>query len=70
MTTPVEKTGVALLAGGASVSVSGGLWLKWLAENHQAIGSIGVIVGIVLGIAGFCVNWWYQRKRSQYPWRG
>ena len=52
--------------GGATVSAGGGIWL-WLAENQQAIATLGVIVGIVIGVAGFGVNWWYQHKRSKGP---
>lgn len=52
--------------GGATVSAGGGAWL-WLAENQQAIATLGVLIGIVIAVAGFAVNWWYQHKRSKGP---
>ena len=52
--------------GGSAVATGGGVWL-WLAENQQAIAALGVLVGIVVAIAGFAVNWHYQHKRSKEP---
>ena len=52
--------------GGATVSAGGGVWL-WLAENQQAIAALGVIAGVVIGLAGFAVNVYYQHKRSKGP---
>lgn len=51
---------------GATVSAGGGVWL-WLAENQQAVATLGVLVGIVVAVAGFFVNLYYQHKRSKGP---
>ena len=51
---------------GATLAAGGGVWI-WLAENQQAIATLGVLIGIVLGVAGFIVNWVYQHKRSKGP---
>ena len=46
----------------ASAATSGGgLWL-WLGDNAQAIGAVGVLIGIILGVATFIVNWYYRHK--------
>lgn len=50
--------------GGAMTATGSGFWI-FLAENHQAIATLGVIVGIVLGVAGFAVNWWYLHRNSR-----
>lgn len=65
MSIPQQVAQIAQKAG-ATVSAGGGVWL-WLAENQQAIAALGVIVGIVVAIAGFAVNWIYQHKRSKGP---
>ena len=38
--------------GGAALAVGSGL-MKWLGENHDAIASIGVIAGVLIGALGF-----------------
>jgi hypothetical protein len=50
--------------GGATVAVSSGVW-GWMAENHQAIATLGVLVGIAVGIIGLAVNWWYLHRNSK-----
>ncbi len=52
--------------GGTTIAAGGGIWV-WLAENQQPIATLGIIVGILLGVAGFVVNWVYQHKRSKGP---
>lgn len=52
--------------GGSTVAAGGGVWL-WLAENQQAIAALGVLVGIVVAIAGLIVNWVYLHKKSKGP---
>lgn len=44
---------------GASVSGTGG----WLIENHLLLGSIGIIIGGVVGISGFLLQAWWIRKQ-------
>jgi hypothetical protein len=46
------------------MATGSGAWL-WLAENHQAVATVGVLIGIALGVAGFAVNWWYLHRNSK-----
>ena len=41
--------------GGAGASVVG-----WLMSSE-----FGVVAGILIGIAGFCVNWYYRHKQDR-----
>ena len=41
--------------GGAGASVVG-----WLMSSE-----FGVVAGIIIGIAGFCVNWYYRHKQDR-----
>lgn len=41
--------------GGAGASVVG-----WLMSSE-----FGVVAGIIIGIAGFCVNWYYRHKQDK-----
>lgn len=52
--------------GGATVATTSGFWI-FLAENHQAIAALGVLVGIAVGIFGLAVNWWYLHQKSKGP---
>ena len=61
---PAQQIAQTAQKGGAAVSAGGGVWL-WLAENQQAIAALGVLVGIVIAVAGFAVNGWYQHQRSK-----
>ena len=40
---------------GASVSTVSGLW-GWLGENHEVLASIGVVIGILVGLCGLAVQ--------------
>ena len=40
---------------GASVSTASGLW-GWLGENHQMLATVGVVVGILVGLSGLVVQ--------------
>lgn len=66
MSAPVQQFAQMAQKGGATVAAGGGVWI-WLAENQQAIAALGVLIGIVLGVAGFIVNWVYQHRRSKGP---
>lgn len=46
---------------GAATAAGGGMWL-WLAENQQAIATLGVLVGIAVGLVGLAVNWYYLHR--------
>ena len=49
----------------ASVATTGaGLW-AWLGENATAIGAVGVLVGVVIGIVTCGVNWYYKHQESK-----
>ena len=50
--------------GGSCTSIGCGA-LKFLSDNHDAIGSIGIIGGLLIAIAGFGVNCYYQWRRDQ-----
>lgn len=50
--------------GGATVAFSSGV-MGWLAENHQAIASLGVFAGILIGLIGLGANIYYQHQRSK-----
>jgi hypothetical protein len=60
----VQQAAQVAHKGGVAAATGGGLWL-WLAENQQAIAALGVVVGIVLGVAGFAVNWWYLHRKGK-----
>ena len=65
MTPPaVQQIAVSAERIGATVAAGGGMWI-WLAENQQAIAALGILIGIVLGVAGFAVNWWYLHRNSK-----
>ena len=49
---------------GAAVATGGGIWL-WLAENQQAIATLGVLFGIVVGALGLGINWYYLHRDSR-----
>lgn len=40
---------------GASVSTASGLW-GWLGQNHEILASIGVVIGILVGLSGLTVQ--------------
>ncbi|MBK9427240.1 MAG: hypothetical protein IPN63_07600 [Gammaproteobacteria bacterium] len=46
-----EAVAQKITLGGAGLSTASGLF-GWLSENGAAISSIGVIVGIIVGLAG------------------
>ena len=45
----------------ASYAASGGT--VWLGLNSSEWGIVGVVVGIVIALATFAVNYWFQKKR-------
>lgn len=61
----VQKTAAtAATFGGASLATGSGA-LGWLGENASAINAIGVIIGIVIGVIGLGVKWYYLNKEYQ-----
>lgn len=62
-----EQTVIA--AGQKVAQVGGGLAFssgiaKWIGDNHDLLAGAGVIVGIALGLAGFLVQYRYQKRRD------
>lgn len=51
---------------GATVAAGGGVWI-WLAENQQAIATLGVMIGAAVAVIGLGVNWYYLHKKSKGP---
>ena len=52
---------------GASVSTASGLW-GWLGQNHEILASIGVVIGILVGLSGLVVqimNFFAIRRRER-----
>lgn len=63
-----EQTVIAV--GHKSAQLGGGLALgsgvtAKLAENYDAIASLGVLVGIAVGVVGLLVQLHYQKKRDK-----
>ena len=59
-----EATGHKITVVGASVSTASGLW-GWLGQNHEVLASIGVLVGIMVGVAGLTIQLISARRREQ-----
>lgn len=59
-----QATGYKLAIGGAGVSTGSGLWV-WLGANNQELASIGVIVGIIVGITGLIIQSLAARARER-----
>lgn len=63
-----EVAAKAAEIGGACISFGCGT-MRWLADNHDAISSIGIIGGVFIAVAGFVVNTYYQRRRDSMIFR-
>ena len=48
----------------AGVSTTMGLW-AWFGENANAIGALGVFIGVLIGVATFAINWVYKQRHYQ-----
>lgn len=59
-----EATGQKIALTGASVSTASGLW-GWLGQNHEVLSSIGVLVGILVGLIGLTIQIITTRRREQ-----
>lgn len=60
-----DKVAGTMLVTGSGTAVGGGSWLLWLAENHHAIASLGVIVGSACAVLGLLVTIYYKHKASK-----
>lgn len=58
------QIGHKLTVGGSVTAVGSGA-MSWLTENYQAIASLGVLAGIVVGVSGLVITYYYQRKRDR-----
>jgi hypothetical protein len=57
---------------GLAVSCTSGL-AGWIAQNQDLLAGIGLIIGILMSIGGFLLNWYYRRahlKLAQEAQRG
>lgn len=59
-----EAAGPKITLAGASVSTGSGLW-GWLGQNDEVLASIGVLVGIVVGLVGLSVQVISTRRRER-----
>jgi hypothetical protein len=50
--------------GGAGLAASSGV-VAWVSSNYYFLAGVGVIAGIVIGLAGLAVNTYFQWKRDQ-----
>lgn len=50
--------------GGAITATGGGLW-TWLGNNYQQVGTIGVLIGIGVGLAGLLMTHKSNRRREE-----
>lgn len=50
-----DGTGLKITATGAGLSTTSGLWM-WLGYNHEALASLGVLIGIVVGVIGLVIQ--------------
>lgn len=66
MSTPVEKVAAITVATGSGAAFGGGVWLKFLADNHQAIASLGIIVGGICAVLGLIVTVYYKHKAHKH----
>ena len=51
----LHNGGLKLSAMGGGLSTASGLW-GWFGENHAAIASLGVVIGIAIGILGLVIQ--------------
>lgn len=49
---------------GAGLATGSGAWLT---AHYQAIAALGVISGVIVGVVGLLVNWYYLHKKSKGP---
>lgn len=59
-----EATGQKIALTGASVSTASGLW-GWLGQNHEVLASIGVLIGIAVGVIGLTIQVTTTRRRER-----
>ena len=60
----IEHVAATAEKGGSVFAVFTGS-IAFLNENAAAVGAICAIGGLIVAIAGFIVNWHYQKKRNE-----
>lgn len=64
MTASPETLGKAAELIGAGGALACGA-CRWVATNHDFLSGVGIIVGVLIGIAGFLVSTYYSRLESK-----
>lgn len=59
-TTPTVDATVAAISSKVTYTGAGASILGWLMSSQA-----GILIGIMLGIAGFVVNWYYRAKEDR-----
>lgn len=49
-----------------SAALTGGGFLTFLEQNATALGVLCLLLGAVLGVGTFFINWYYQHKRMMH----
>lgn len=45
----------------STITVIGGAW-AWMGQNATAIGALCLMIGALVGVATFLINWRYKHK--------
>lgn len=61
----LHNGGLKLSAMGGGLSTASGLW-GWFGENHAAIASLGVVIGIAIGILGLAIQYRTARRADAH----
>ena len=59
-----QNIGAKITYTGAGLSTGSGVW-GWLAENHHALASLGVLVGIAVAVTGLAIQIRATRRNDQ-----
>lgn len=61
----LHNGGLKLSAAGGGLSTASGLW-GWFGQNHAEIASLGVVIGIVIGIVGLGIQYRSARRAAAH----
>lgn len=61
----LHNGGLKLSAMGGGLSTASGLW-GWFGQNHAEIASLGVVIGIVIGIVGLGIQYRSARRAAAH----
>lgn len=59
-----QNIGAKITYSGAAVSAGSGFW-GWLAENHQALAALGVLIGIAVALTGLAIQFTATRRSDR-----